>query len=312
MKNSLNWDSSEWMESVQLWTNQNLSKYGLEPIGNLQKVSGWALGQIFKQNTNDGFYFFKATAFLPLFSNESKLCSKLSELVPEYVPETICSSSDKQWMISKDFGGGLPEYADKSLWAKAFQRLANLQQQSIKHINELIISGCLRRQITDIPKQLNEILNDSNITQYLPDEFRLKKEELVFKVKQSIEELENFNIPSTIVHGDLHIENIAQINDDFLFFDWSDACISHPFIDGTYIFRMPESEDKETIVKAYLSQWSDLADFETLQKAWNTAELICYAHQAISYASMKKTLTNEQMKDLEQAFLNAFNRILPE
>ncbi|WP_105188196.1 phosphotransferase [Pseudoalteromonas sp. T1lg48] len=310
MDTFLNWDSPEWLERVQSWTNQNLAKLGLEPLGKLQKVSGWALGQIFKQNTNEGLCFFKAAAFLPMFSNESQLCAKLSELMPEYVPQTICSSSEQQWMITRDFGGGLPEDADNSLWSKAFQRLARLQRHSTKHLDELLQSGCLLRRIADLPEQLSDALNDSEITQDLADDFRINKDGIVLKVKLAVEKLESFDLPDTLVHGDLHIENIAQVNDKFIFFDWSDACISHPFIDGTYIYRMPEGENKEEIVNAYLSQWSDLADYARLRDAWDKAELVCYAHQAISYASMKKALSSEQMVDLEQAFLNAFNRLL--
>ncbi|MBS3798175.1 phosphotransferase [Pseudoalteromonas sp. BDTF-M6] len=306
----LNWESPEWLELAQSWADQNLAKHGLEPLGKLQKVSGWALGQIFKQNTNKGLCFFKATAFLPLFSNESQLCAKLSELMPEYVPETMFISSEKQWMMSKDFGGGLPEDADKGLWPKAFQRLARLQQQSTKHTDALIKSGCLLRQVADIPEQLNSALNDTEITRHLTDDFIINKDEILLRVKQAVEKLASFNMPNTLVHGDLHIENIAQVNGTFIFFDWSDACISHPFIDGTYIYRMPEGENKQRIVTAYLSQWSDFGDPATLRDAWDTAELVCYAHQAISYASMKKALSSEQMVALEQAFLNAFNRLL--
>ncbi|WP_371189526.1 phosphotransferase [Thalassotalea maritima] len=310
MRNSLQWDSPEWIESAQTWVNENLKQRGVEPVGNLTKVSGWALGQIFKQNTKDGFYFFKATAFLPLFSNESLLCLKLAELTPEYVPNTICCSESEQWMISRDFGGGLPEGADITLWVEAFKTFAQLQKLSFNHINELIENGCLQREIHDIPKQLDEILSDNGIVRHLPEQFKIKRREIIFKVKQSVEALAKFNIPNTLVHGDLHIENIAKIGDRFLFFDWSDACISHPFIDGTYIFRMPEGKDKDIIVNTYLSQWSNLYKLEDLKSAWKQAELVCYTHQAISYASMKRALSNVQMQDLGQAFTNAFNRLL--
>lgn len=95
-----------------------------------------------------------------------------------------------------------------------------------------------------------------------------------------------------------------------IFFDWSDACISHPFIDGTYIFRMPDSDSKRQIIKAYLSNWQEFAPMAELNKAWQLAEIVCYAHQAVSYASMKKSLPAAGMKDLEQAFINAFKRLL--
>ncbi|MGS0683110.1 phosphotransferase [Shewanella sp. 125m-7] len=280
------------------------------PRGKLEQVSGWCLGQILKQDTDKGYYFFKATAFLPLFSNESMLCLTLSELMPHYVPDTLCSLTEKQWMISKDFGGGLAEGADISSWINAFRQFSKLQIESTQYVNVLIDNGCLQRKITDIPRQLSQLLNDPDITANLPKKLTSHKEDIVLNVRRHVEELVLFNIPDTLVHGDLHIENIAQHKDEFIFFDWSDACISHPFIDGTYVFRMPDNEDKKNIIEAYLAPWLYLADIETLKSAWNKAELVCYAHQAISYASMKKTLPKEQMQDLEQAYLNAFNRLI--
>ncbi|TPH12155.1 phosphotransferase [Litorilituus lipolyticus] len=310
MMDILDWESAEWLESVQKWTNQSLTEHGLEPIGNLERVSGWALGLILKQKTDAGFYYFKSTAFLPLFSNESQVCASLSKLLPKFVPEVLNVSQDNQWMITNDFGGSLPEDTDKTIWANAFEVFALFQIKSINHLNELKLNGCLNRPIANIPAQLNELLNNATITQCLPNEIEANRDNIILSVTKAIKALEKFQMPNTLVHGDLHIENIAISNGKYLFFDWSDSCISHPFIDGTYIFRMPEGEEKQNIVKAYLTQWIHLADFETLLKAWHQAELVCYAHQAITYGSMKKALSEAQMQTLEQAFFNAFNRLI--
>ena len=309
MNNTTNWNSSTWLETVQLWTNENLHKNGIIPIGDLQPVSGWALGQILKQGTNKGSVFFKATAFLPLFSNESELCHKLAELMPEYVPNTILSCHNRQWMITHDFGGGLPENSSSSVWAEAFKSFSQLQIKSIKHIDELSNSGCLVRSIDELPELLQQAFTDQQVISQLPDMLVSQRQLIVSNVSRAIEKLNSFNLPKTLVHGDLHIENIAKPDEKFIFFDWSDACISHPFIDGTYIYRMPESEDKQTIINAYLSAWTYIADMDELLDAWKYGELVCYAHQAISYASMVKSLSKLDFKDLNQAFLNAFNRL---
>ncbi|WP_220763149.1 phosphotransferase [Shewanella sp. MBTL60-112-B1] len=231
-------------------------------------------------------------------------------MLPAYVPTTLFSLNQNQWMLSEYFGGSLPENADNLLWRGAFSQFAKLQIESTRHISELISNGCLQRSITDLPALLSEILNDLDITSSLPVKVSTHKNNLIVTVTNYIEELQQFALSDTLVHGDLHIENIAQQNNDFIFFDWSDACISHPFIDGTYIYRMPDSVEKQNIIEAYLTPWLYLADMATLKRAWSKAELVCYAHQAISYASMKKTLSNEQMKDLEQVYLNAFNRLV--
>ena len=304
------WLSPQWQVSVEQWLKEQLTKNGIQPQGSLQKVSGWSLGHIYRQATNQGDVYFKATANLPLFSNEAQLCQKLSQLLPEHVPDTLASCGERQWMISKDFGGGLPEDSDLSLWQAAFKQFSRLQLASIEHSAELVQSGCLSREINELPEQLGDALNDSEITDCIPEAVLLNRESILAKVTNSVKQLADFAIPSTLVHGDLHIENIAGAEDGFIFFDWSDACISHPFIDGTYIFRMPDSDEKQQIIKAYLSNWQEFAPMAELNKAWQLAEIVCYAHQAVSYASMKKSLPAAGIKDLEQAFINAFKRLL--
>ena len=43
--------------------------------------------------------------------------------------------------------------------------------------------------------------------------------------------LGRYNLPDCLVHGDLHLGNVARNGDSYQIFDWSDSCIAHPFVD---------------------------------------------------------------------------------
>jgi aminoglycoside phosphotransferase (APT) family kinase protein len=44
-------------------------------------------------------------------------------------------------------------------------------------------------------------------------------------------ELATYAVPPSLVHGDLHLGNVALGPRGHLFFDWTDAGVAHPFLD---------------------------------------------------------------------------------
>ena len=304
------WQQSDWLLPANKWVSEQLALLSIDTSQKLQEVSGWALGQVYKQTCSQGDFYFKATALLPLFSNEAQVNKKLAKLFVNKVPEVVAINADKQWMLTTDFGGGLPENADKKHWQLAFGEFAKLQIAAIEHTETIKQHGCLSRHANYTLVQLTEYFSDTEIVNHLPEQVTSARVQILAEVEQSIIALEQLAIPNTLVHGDLHIENIASTNNGYLFFDWSDACIAHPFVDGTYIYRMDESEDKQAIIDAYLTPWREMFAKDIVDKAWQLAEIVCYAHQAVTYASMIKHMSVQDTKPIYQSFINAFNRLL--
>ena len=313
------WQQSHWPQSAQNWTQTELTKQNIRLNGELQPIKAWALGHVFRQATSSGDIFFKATAFLPLFSNEASLCAKLFKLFPQYHAEVLAYDAEQQWMLTASFGEAFIDTVPLSDWAKPFAAFADLQLSSAKHTHELESAGCIRRDIRFLSKQLCDIFQDKSITYRLPSDIDLTPDNLhqaLARLDENIAALLAYQLPNTLVHSDLHIENIAPNtrantnNEQFIFFDWSDACISHPFIDGTYLFRMEDSKDKHFVIDAYLAQWTQFGAMFELKQAWELAESVCYAHQAVSYAGMIQILSEKNNHDLIPAFENAFRRFL--
>ena len=303
------WTQPHWPEAIDDWLVEQLSQQAIVPTGSAEPVSGWALGHIRKRPTTMGDVFYKAIAFLLLFSNEATVCQQLSVNFPEFVPEVLATHAQQQWFATRSFGEALPEDAPQSDWETAFHHFAQLQLASIERIDTLKHHGCLARPIQQLPTQLSDALTSSAVQQRLEPSVSLNNQNIIEAVQSAITRLNGLKLPETLVHGDLHIENIARQDNNYLFFDWSDACISHPFIDGTYIFRMEDTPQKQAIIDSYLKPWQAWTTESTLKQAWALAEIVCYAHQAVSYASMANTLSVEEMASLNTACSNAFNRL---
>jgi aminoglycoside phosphotransferase (APT) family kinase protein len=104
------------------------------------------------------------------------------------------------------------------------------------------------------------------------------------------QELAAHPVPPSLVHGDLHLFNVAGGPGGYLFFDWTDACVAHPFVD-TLTLLVDEDEELDDAVRdrlrdAYLSEWTAFEPAERLQRAWRLAAPLGALHHAISYRSV--------------------------
>ena len=106
-------------------------------------------------------------------------------------------------------------------------------------------------------------------------------------------ELAGHAVPPSIVHGDLHLSNVARGPGGYLFFDWTDACVAHPFLDLATIRRgtaftdaVCEDELRERLREAYLPEWASFEPPGWLARAWELAAPLGALHQAVSYRSL--------------------------
>jgi aminoglycoside phosphotransferase (APT) family kinase protein len=105
-------------------------------------------------------------------------------------------------------------------------------------------------------------------------------------------ELTGYAAPPSLVHGDLHLANVARGPRGYLFFDWTDACVAHPFLDlptirrGTAFAEEGDEELRLLLRDAYLPEWRAFEPPERLRRAWRLALPLGAPHQAISYRSI--------------------------
>jgi hypothetical protein len=78
----------------------------------------------------------------------------------------------------------------------------------------------------------------------------------------------------------------------YVIFDWSDACLGHPFLDlETTIGRA--TRVTESTFSAYIAEWLDLASRDVLVRAVELARPLSALHQVISYVHIIERLEPE-------------------
>jgi len=113
-------------------------------------------------------------------------------------------------------------------------------------------------------------------------------------------------VPETIQHDDLHDGQVFVRDGRYLFFDWGDACVSHPFfsmsvtLEGGLAWGLDDvggSEDIAPYRDAYLEPFSGFGRQAELQVAHGIAlrlGWICRALNVHRFASALPTPYREQ------------------
>jgi Ser/Thr protein kinase RdoA (MazF antagonist) len=189
-------------------------------------------------------------------------------------------------MLLAEFGTELYAHPDQTAWEKALAVYGHMQVQVAvpHHIDTLLAVGCLDRRLHIVETQIDPLLNDEEV---LADLTRREVEQLRAQrthLKTMCHQLANDAIPQTLVHGDLHTGNIAVQNDTYIYFDWTDGCIAHPFFDAlTFLDNVDDPVEQRHLRDIYLAQWTDYASIECLREVFPPSQMLATIHQAVSY-----------------------------
>lgn len=116
--------------------------------------------------------------------------------------------------------------------------------------------------------------------------------ELSGPVDAAATKIEQLGIGQALVHGDINVDNWRTVQGGVFLYDWTDACIAHPFVD----LAMPLSycDDRATVerrLKRYLSKWDGaISRDETIATA---ALLVGAAHQASTYSRLEQIVDKQ-------------------
>ncbi|EAZ94161.1 aminoglycoside phosphotransferase family protein [Crocosphaera chwakensis] len=291
------WAQLGWYAQVSNWIKKELSRLGYEQIAPIECVKSWCLSCILKVPTTVGFLYFKQASTLPLFCHEPIITKELATFFPNYIPKVISINPEQHWLLLEDFGQPIGNQVSLKIKQNIYGLLAKIQIQSVKYCDRLLAMGCLDRRLQCLETQIEPLIeNAATLTQLSAQEIT-QLHNLVPVLKNLCLQLDSYNIPSTLVHGDLHLNNVAFNKGNYIFFDWTDSCISHPFFDLFELFFISSSKfclnqfktfwnhyySIPRIRNSYLSQWLEYESKERLLEAWAIARPLCALHHAITY-----------------------------
>jgi len=283
------WHEPGWYPAAQQWMEKTLQANGYTLTGPIQQYDSWGLTCLMEVATTDGRVFFKTAPALSRFAHEPNVMAGLAALFPNQVPMPIAVEPTQRWMLLADFGetyyDQAPDVADAAK-AQIVRAFADLQSAAVPHVEQLFAIGCVDRRLAHLLDDAQALFADERIMRHLE---RKEVEQLRARLpllNDLRQQLTAFNIPETLIHGDLGIGNVAGTTAQPIFFDWTEAAVSHPFFD---IFDMFFADDPALQIRvrdSYLAAWSAFEPWDRLLQAWAVARPLCALYHAISYQTV--------------------------
>ena len=296
------WARPGWVHEARAWVETELARHGYA-LRELEQLKQWGISSVLRAKTDYSDFYFKTTnPLMALFVNEASVTQCLSELFPAYVPTPLSVDISRDWMLLPAFDQLFQRETTLEVKAEAFRRFARLQIETIDKLDALLAAGCLDRRIEVMISQIDPLLDDPAATHLLPSEQTAELRALVPRIKELSQKLSAFGLPHTLVHGDLHLGNAALVNGQTIYFDWTDACIAHPFIDLHSLAWVKDETARETILTSYLEPWTDFAPMPRLREIWRLAYALLPLHHSVSYQYIVNNLEPDSKGELDVAY----------
>jgi Phosphotransferase enzyme family len=286
------WTDPAWLAEALAW----IEAQGVELTDAVEQphVRPWSTA--LRLSTTDGVLWFKANH--PSLAHEAALVSIISRRRPDLVPELVAADLESGWMLMRDGGERLREVIERerdvSRWLDLLPQYAELQIELAVEADALVAAGAPDRRLAVLPETL--------------DPFELSTEQTA-RVADWCERLASYGIAETIQHDDFHDGQIFVRDGRYLFFDWGDACVSHPFftlsvtLEGVLRWGLDDIEDSVDIAPfrdAYLEPFERYGTRFELVEATTIAFRLGWISRALSNHELDVALGVEDAPDARE------------
>ncbi|MGJ3237349.1 MAG: phosphotransferase family protein [Anaerolineae bacterium] len=281
------WMRPGWYLKMAHWLIDLADRMSMTALGQPTQERLWARSATMRLNTEQGALYLKA---VPQFFNYEPVITRvLSIRYPDHAPDVRAVHVENGWMLMHEFKGKtLTQFNNLEMWIRAVKEFARMQIDLISNTQSLIALGVPDRNVDYLASQIPRLMNDLPVG--LSAQERHDLQQVAPTLHEMCHQLAEFDIPLTLTHGDFWSGQVVFKDDDkCLFFDWSDASISHPFFDmATFLsevdYELPHIPDaRQQLLMIYLNEWTRYASLPTLKQAYALAMTLTYLHQALFY-----------------------------
>jgi len=279
------WQDAAWLGEVRAWLDGRLGDLGVERTGPVEQphVPWWST--VIRVPTSAGTLWFKAARDGGV---EARLTALLHELEPECTVDLLAAEPNRGWMLTRDAGTRLREHATSTDqlrdWEELLPRYAALQVRLVDRVDEVLALGVPDLRPAVLSREARVLAEDDRMLRTAPED-ALTEAELSELREQGLPGLDRLcaeltarGIPDSLQHDDLHDGNTFVRDRAYVFFDWGDACVSHPFHTLVVTLRAlayrlglePGAPQLLRLRDAYLEPWER---FGTRAELVETAEL---------------------------------------
>ena len=242
------WEAPGWFPATDRWLRERMAGLGRPVTGRVEQRRSWELSSLLRAPTAAGPVWLKASAGSSLFTDEGAVMALLAEWFPEQVPAPLAWDRDRHLVVLDEFGPRLGHDAPVETQEQLLIDFARLQAATAERLNALRAVGWPTGDLPGWPSRPRPGYRTWTPPRSCPGldpQTWLTVEESTTlraalpRLVTLCHELAAGPLPLTLLHGDLHMNNVAAGPKRPLFFDWTDACIGHPFFDLITVLHGP-------------------------------------------------------------------------
>jgi hypothetical protein len=285
-ENALLWTDRGWLERAHAWIRDQLGRLSRDLTGPIEQPHVRPWSTVLRAPTERGDVWFKAN--MPALAHEAAVLQVLARRRPDLLPTLLAADPVRGWMLQVDGGRRLREVLDErpdlARWEEVLPLYAQLQIDTALDLKDLLAAGTPDRRLAILPVLYAALLDDEealrpDLPEALTEDEVRRLRQLTPHVEAMCDNLAAYGLPETIQHDDFHDGQVFVREGGYLFFDWGDACVAHPFFTLSVTLRVLAHKlgleigapELDRFRDAYLEPWMAYRPRAELVAAFPTA-----------------------------------------
>lgn len=280
------------------WIRAGLARHGLRPHGEIEEIKRRSWSLVLRVPAEPDQVWFKAGG--PGCLYEAGLVAALADWAPRSVLPPLAVDRERGWLLLPDGGPILrtivAEADDQAHWERLLPRYGQLQRDLAGRVDEMLELGVPDVRPPAVPGALASLLADTGALRLdQEDGMTSADRERLLRMRPEIAgwaaRLDEYGIPPSLNHDDFHDGNVFLRDGQYVFFDWGDASVAHPFasllvtLNSIAYFRQLPAGSAELVRMrdAYLEPWTGEQDRTDLVDAARLATRLAKVGRALSW-----------------------------
>ncbi|PUA79838.1 phosphotransferase family protein [Nocardioides currus] len=280
------WFRPGWFDEVEAWIDSVLEGSGRRRTHPIEAVKMWSISAVARVRTDAGDLWLKAPC--EHFRAEARVHPTVARLFPDLVPSLVAVEEEQGWLLMEPLVGAEDEDRADGAGLEVATVWARTQVDAVAHVDELVAGGCRVRGVEETLAAFHDLLDHSTELPLLtPEELETVRTSGVDAV---VREFWAAGIPDTLSHGDLHLGNVAWDGTSLRIFDWTDGCVSHPFLDASHLAHFTRSRPGDQGLEAtYAEQWRAAYPDADVDRVLELAPFVDLVFQAVTFDDIAST-----------------------
>jgi hypothetical protein len=291
------WERPGWYAGATAWIGDRLARLGRPATGPVEQVkAAWSWSCILRVPTAAGRLYFKAC--YPKGTTETGVVLALRERWPGSMPRLVAADAARDWMLMEEFaddaleGTGAERVLSPEQWAAALAQFARIQIATADEVDRWLAMGCADLRPTRVAEQLAALVAETTPRREGEPAWRLSGDQiaalraLLPELLDGWRRLDDLGVPPGIVQMDFRLGNFARQGDGFLYFDWGDTVVAHPFLAPIRCLDYVDDGDavsRAAIREGYLAPWRERLPGARLDEAFDLVRRLNPSFQALRW-----------------------------